>query len=195
MQESEQIIALYHTGFIVCLCLAVVFAALSVFLFLKFRIRKVFNFITGRAEKRTIRQMEEENAQTGKLRQDTYIPEATGDLYTTPSGSVPPVIYPPTGEVATGMEPTEKIRAQADAGKTPDIAGEGAEATTLLNTGTEDTMLLYGEPSGTFARESETVLLTPEMERAMEEERETRSYAGRFEIIKEVMMIHTEERI
>lgn len=244
MQETEQLIALYHTGFIICLILTLLFAALSVFIFFMFKIRRVFDFLTGRAEKRTIKQMEEENAQTGKLRQDTYIPESTGDLYTTPSGSIPPVIYPPTGEVATGGEPTEKMHTnvshtqvpgagiQSDsksgsAGKRDErteilpegseettlLQGDGSEETTLLNGGTEETTPLSGsadekteilDNGGVAADETtiplygeqgETKLLTPELEKAMREERAKKAYSGRFEIIKEMMLIHTEERI
>lgn len=190
MRDTEQLIAVYHTGFIICLCLAILFLVLSIFIFFKFRIRGVFNFLTGRTQKRTIKQMEEDNAQTGKLRQDTYIPEATGDLYRTPSGSIPPVIYPPTGEVASGMEPPEKMN------------GNGAENTTLLNSGEEETMLLNSDSQigaeGTaplYGKRDETMLLTPEMERAIQEERTDKPYSGRFEIIKEKMLVHTEERI
>lgn len=215
MQGTEQLIAVYHVGFIICLCLTILFAALSVFIFFKFKIRGVFNFLTGRTQKRTIKQMEEDNAQTGKLRQDTYIPETTGDLYTTPSGSVPPVIYPPTGEVATGMEPTEKMHGNVPITQSPGrerqpvsvprederteilpegseettlLRGDGSEETTLLNGGTEERVPIYGE-------QGETMLLTPEMERAMQEERTKKPYSGRFEIIKEKMLVHTEERI
>ena len=44
--------------------LTILFAALSIFLFFFLRIRNVFDNMTGRAEKRTIRMMEEENAKT-----------------------------------------------------------------------------------------------------------------------------------
>lgn len=261
MQETEQLITLYHTGFIIFLILTILFAALSVLLFFLFKIRRVFDYLTGRAEKRTIRQMEEENAQTGKLRQDTFIPESTGDLYKTPSGSIPPIIYPPTGEMATGGEPTEKMHTdasqtqphvQAQGGgrlntgggysagtggvsrgdeKTellPDgseettlLNGDGSEETTLLNGGSEETTLLSGNAAGTqgssadekteilnsggsadndmtvplYGVQGETMLLTPELERAMQEERQKKPYPGRFEIIKDMMLIHTEERI
>lgn len=221
MQETEQLITLYHTGFIIFLILTILFAALSVLLFFLFKIRRVFDYLTGRAEKRTIRQMEEENAQTGKLRQDTFIPESTGDLYKTPSGSIPPIIYPPTGEMATGGEPTEKMHTgasqaqphvQAQGGGRLNTGGgysagtggvsrgdektellpDGSEETTLLNGGSEETTLLSGNTAGT---QGETMLLTPELERAMQEERQKRPYSGRFEIIKDMMLIHTEERI
>lgn len=213
MQETEQIIAIYHTGFIICLCLTILFAVLSVVIFFRFKIRRVFDFLTGRAQKRTIRQMEEENAQTGKLRQDTYVPETTGDLYKTPSGSIPPVIYPPTGEVATGSEPTEKMHTNGSVSQgderteilpegseeTTLLQGDGSEETTLLNGGAEETTLLSGSADETtvplYGAQGETMLLTPELEKAMREEHEKKAYSGRFEIIKETMLIHTEERI
>ena len=246
MQETEQLITLYHTGFIIFLVLTILFAALSVLLFFLFKIRRVFDYLTGRAEKRTIRQMEEENAQTGKLRQDTFIPESTGDLYKTPSGSIPPIIYPPTGEMATGGDPTEKMhtgasqtqpymQAQGDVSRgdektelLPDgseettlLNGDGSEETTLLNGGSEETMLLGGNAAGMqgssadekteilnnggstdndmtvplYGAQGETMLLTPELEQAMQEEKQKKPYSGRFEIIKDMMLIHTEERI
>lgn len=214
MQETEQLITLYHTGFIIFLILTILFAALSVLLFFLFKIRRVFDYLTGRAEKRTIRQMEEENAQTGKLRQDTYIPESTGDLYTTPSGSIPPVIYPPTGEVATGGEPTEKMHTGVSRkDEKTELLPEGSEETTLLNGGSEETTLLNGNADEKtellnnggssdsdaavpmYGTQGETMLLTPELEKAMQEERQKKPYSGRFEIIKDMMLIHTEERI
>lgn len=235
MQETEQLITLYHTGFIIFLILTILFAALSVLIFFLFKIRRVFDYLTGRAEKRTIRQMEEENAQTGKLRQDTFIPESTGDLYKTPSGSIPPIIYPPTGEMATGGDPTEKMhtgasqtqpymQAQGDVSRgdeKTELLPDGSEETTLLNGGSEETTLLGGNAAGMqgssadekteilnnggsadndaatpmYGAQGETMLLTPELEKAMQEERQKKPYSGRFEIIKDMMLIHTEERI
>ena len=72
LMQSEQIINILHIGFIICLVLTILFAALSVFFFFQFKIRDVFNAITGRAQRKSVQQMEEENAKTGKLRQDYY---------------------------------------------------------------------------------------------------------------------------
>ena len=116
MQEAEQLISLYHTGFIVCLCLAVLSAVLSIVLFFVLDIRGVFDFMTGRAEKRTIRKMQEENAKTGKLREEYHDPGSSAELYRTPSGSIPPVIYPVTEPANTGTEKTEKMYQTAVAG-------------------------------------------------------------------------------
>lgn len=125
MQGSEQLIAVYHAAFLIFLCLAVLFAAVSVFLFFKFRIRDVLDFITGRGEKRTIRQMEEENAKTGKLRQEEFVTMTTGDLERTPSGNIPKVTYPITEKMNTGTEQTEQMYRQQ--------SQEGNEETVLLS--------------------------------------------------------------
>lgn len=90
--QSEQIINIFHSGFIICLVLTILFAALSIFFFFRFKIRDVFNAITGRAQRKSVQQMEEENAKTGKLRQDYYSAPTSSDLYTTPSGRIPPVM-------------------------------------------------------------------------------------------------------
>ena len=188
MQGTEQIIAVYQAGFIACLCLAVVFAALTIFIFFKLKIRQVFDFLTGREQRRTIKQMEQENAKTGKLREDTFIPGTTGDLYKTPSGSIPPVIYPVIGEMNTGTEPTQKTYYPSDA------AGEGAEETTLLpNEGNEETTLLNENQGGLYGEPGETTVLTQTASGT--EKSEERRKSGRFEIVKENMWIHTDEII
>lgn len=187
MQEAEQLISLYHTGFIVCLCLAVLSAILSIVLFFVLDIRGVFDFMTGRAEKRTIRKMQEENAKTGKLREEYHDPGSSDELYRTPSGSIPPVIYPVTEPANTGTEKTEKMYQTADA---------GSEETTLLaeNAGDEETTLL-NSGEGSFG---ETVLLTPELEQTLvsaEEEKEKQNPSRKFIITKENIWIHTNELI
>lgn len=83
MESSERLIELYRMGFIICLCLAAVFLLLSIFFFFKFRIRDVFDFLSGRAEKKSVKQMEEKNAKTGKLRDDYYAEPLSSELYKT----------------------------------------------------------------------------------------------------------------
>lgn len=164
MEETQQLISLFHTGFIICLVLTILFAALSIFLFFFLRIRNVFDNMTGRAEKRTIRMMEEENAKTGKLRQDYLAANTSGSLYTTPSGNIPPVVYTPPNEddgsaiterpylqsgiPGDGAAKTERTHLHKNSPggvmqtvpQTP--APDGSEATTLLDAGGEATTIL-----------------------------------------------------
>ena len=126
--QSEQIINILHIGFIICLVLTILFAALSVFFFFQFKIRDVFNAITGRAQRKSVQQMEEENAKTGKLRQDYYSTPTSSDLYTTPSGRIPPVMsaQQAAGGQADGAAYTEQVYHSADP--------EGREHTMQLHT-------------------------------------------------------------
>ena len=155
LMQSEQIINILHIGFIICLVLTILFAALSVFFFFQFKIRDVFNAITGRAQRKSVQQMEEENAKTGKLRQDYYSAPTSSDLYTTPSGRIPPVMsaQQAAGGQADGAAYTEQVYHSADpegrehtmqlhTAQQAASDNGGSEATTLLNGGSEETTLL-----------------------------------------------------
>ena len=153
--QSEQIINIRHIGFSSCVVLTILFAALSVFFFFQFKIRDVFNAITGRAQRKSVQQMEEENAKTGKLRQDYYSAPTSSDLYTTPSGRIPPVMsaQQAAGGQADGAAYTEQVYHSADpegrehtmqlhTAQQAASDNGGSEATTLLNGGSEETTLL-----------------------------------------------------
>ena len=220
--QSEQIINILHIGFIICLVLTILFAALSVFFFFQFKIRDVFNAITGRAQRKSVQQMEEENAKTGKLRQDYYSAPTSSDLYTTPSGRIPPVMsaQQAAGGQADGAAYTEQVYHSADpegrehtmqlhtaqqaasdngGSEATTLLNSGSEETTLLNSGSEVTTLLNGRNGGTAAQRNagfgETTLLTPEMEASFVQAKTNEKPEWNFVIKKEIMEIHTNEII
>ena len=220
--QSEQIINILHIGFIICLVLTILFAALSVFFFLQFKICDVFNAITGRAQRKSVQQMEEENAKTGKLRQDYYSAPTSSDLYTTPSGRIPPVMsaQQAAGGQADGAAYTEQVYHSADpegrehtmqlhtaqqaasdngGSEATTLLNGGSEETTLLNSGSEETTLLNSRNGGTTAQRNagfgETTLLTPEMEASFVQAKTNEKPEWNFVIKKEIMEIHTNEII
>ena len=220
--QSEQIINILHIGFIICLVLTILFAALSVFFFFQFKIRDVFNAITGRAQRKSVQQMEEENAKTGKLRQDYYSTPTSSDLYTTPSGRIPPVMsaQQAAGGQADGAAYTEQVYHSADpegrehtmqlhtaqqaasdngGSEATTLLNSGSEETTLLNSGSEETTLLNSRNGGTTAQRNagfgETTLLTPEMEASFVQAKTNEKPEWNFVIKKEIMEIHTNEII
>ena len=210
--QSEQIINILHIGFIICLVLTILFAALSVFFFFQFKICDVFNAITGRAQRKSVQQMEEENAKTGKLRQDYYSTPTSSDLYTTPSGRIPPVMsaQQAAGGQADGAAYTEQVYHSADpegrehtmqlhTAQQAASDNGGSEATTLLNSGSEETTLLNSRNGGTTAQRNagfgETTLLTPEMEASFVQAKTNEKPEWNFVIKKEIMEIHTNEII
>lgn len=65
---QENMISLFHTGYLVCTGLAAFFLLLTIFLFFKFKIPALFSARSGRAMRKTIKEIEENNARTGRLR-------------------------------------------------------------------------------------------------------------------------------
>ena len=220
--QSEQIINIFHSGFIICLVLTILFAALSIFFFFRFKIRDVFNAITGRAQRKSVQQMEEENAKTGKLRQDYYSTPTSSDLYTTPSGRIPPIMYSKndagaqTGGTAytekiyhspdiEGRESTMKLHGEQQSGFGNEgsegtvLLNSGSEETTLLNSGSEETTLWNSGNGGTAVQKNigfgETTLLSPEMEVSFVQTKTNEKRPWNFVIKKEIIEIHTDEII
>ncbi|MEF9840796.1 MAG: hypothetical protein RR791_07600, partial [Lachnospiraceae bacterium] len=75
MNRVNQLVGIYHTGFIILLTLGIVFLAAAVFMFWKFDIRRIWTIRTGRAEKKSIREMEEATAMSGRFRTNKpYVP-------------------------------------------------------------------------------------------------------------------------
>lgn len=67
MDNTEQLITIYHTGFIASLVLLLTGIALAVLFFFIFDIRKIYMMRTGKAKQQTINEMKERNLKTGKL--------------------------------------------------------------------------------------------------------------------------------
>jgi len=188
MQELEQLIKLYHNAFIISLVLGLIFLALTVFLFFKFKIKKIIDMKTGRIEKQTIQRMEEVNALTGKLRQE---PAPSKEVVRAPQERIQ---YPKTS---------------------PNLQVENQDCTTPLNGGSQETTLLNNSCETTLlSQEGETTLLNcgdnttaisqiSEMAPASEGNHPSgpsnvsqvpeKKLPGMFKVDKELLWVHTEE--
>lgn len=179
MQELEQLIDLYHNAFVISLVLGLIFLALTVFLFFKFKIKKIIDMKTGRIEKQTIQRMEEVNALTGKLRHE---PAPSREVKPAPEGRIQ---YPKTS---------------------PNLQVENQDYTTPLNGGSQETTLLNDSSETTLlSQEAETTVLsqvaqataanpngyTTELSYATQVPE--KKLPGTFKIEKELLWVHTEE--
>lgn len=203
MLEMNQMISIYQIAFKVCLVLTILFFALAAFMFFKFDIRKIFDAKTGRGARKSIQKMEEINAKTGKLRADMVARKPMELRKENGSSHIQETINQYTDslnvETSTGSQETEKL-----------IQDSGSMETSVLNQGGEETTLLQNtEPLTPTGKEGsaqtemlsditndeympETTLLgistTP-----LTEKLPRREMSGKFEIIKEVMWVHTKE--
>lgn len=66
--EANDLINIFQTCFQVCLAFTVLFFIITVILFFLFDIRTIFNIRTGRAKNKTIKEMQQANNKTGRLR-------------------------------------------------------------------------------------------------------------------------------
>ncbi len=114
MTQAENLINLYETGFKICLVLAVLFFALTVFMFFRFKILKVIANRTGRAQKKSIEQMQEANARTGHLRHAAQV--AMGE-YTPESLNEQPPETEETSVLSVSMPQEPERRKSAYTGR------------------------------------------------------------------------------
>ena len=68
MNNAENIISTLETCFNIFVAFTVLFFVISVVLFFLFDIRTIFSIKTGRAKSKTIKEMQEVNSKTGRLR-------------------------------------------------------------------------------------------------------------------------------
>lgn len=68
IMESNSLINILQTCFQVCLAFTILFFIITVILFFLFDIRAIFNIRTGRAKSKTIKEMQQANNNTGRLR-------------------------------------------------------------------------------------------------------------------------------
>lgn len=201
MQELEQMISIYHTLFLVFLVLGLLLLVVSVVLFFRFDIRRIFDMKTGRAQKRTIQKMEEINAQTGKLRQDMVAntpPKLKGEERITypvtasnPTAPNPAVQKP--GQAQTGNISNPGYASSTERARTEPLGGDAYQETSLLGTDTnETTVLSSGGNETTLLSENnnETTVLS---QKQMQEQRPKVQLPGMFKIEKEILWIHTQE--
>lgn len=68
MQSVQEMISIYHMGYLICMAVSIFFLICSVIMFIRFNIPKILSDKTGRALKKSMKLIEEKNARTGSLR-------------------------------------------------------------------------------------------------------------------------------
>lgn len=186
IEEQVELFGILGTVFTVA---AVLFLIISVALFFTLDIRTVIGEKTGRIAKRSIAEMERMNAQTGKLlsknarrskkETDTGMGsgqmKAVNDLFDAAGASTEPL-----------QSAAQSPSAVYDAAAVPD---KGESATTVLESGDQGTTVLGENQAPTVHNEGPDDAPTA----MLEEDR--RTAVGKFLMIKNIMLIHTDEYI
>ncbi len=171
-------IGVLSTLFWICLSFTILFFIISVILFFVFDIRTIFNFRTGRARAKAVKEMSAANENTGRLRIDGKTQTSKLSDKDKRKGRAPAVI-PPSPETKNlyysgGEEETQLLKNEASAAA-------------------EETQQLY-QPAGNTVY-AETTVLSNAFDPHTEEVAPAEEPAIGFRVIKKVLMIHTEEVI
>lgn len=205
IEEQVELFGILGTVFTVA---AVLFLIISVTLFFTLDIRTVIGEKTGHIAKRSIAEMERMNAQTGKLlskntrkrKKETDTGMGTGqmkavnDLFDAAgaaTGSLESAAQPSSAVYHTAVTESESNIVSMSGGEdhATAILGSGENATTVLEIGDQGTSVLSENQASMVHYEGSddapTVML----------EEDRRTTVGKFLMIKNIMLIHTDEYI
>ncbi|MBO6142211.1 MAG: hypothetical protein J6O72_02330 [Lachnospira sp.] len=182
---------LFHILYIVFLIFAILLLVAAAFEFFAFRIKKVFQDLTGITRKREIKQMTEDTEYTGQLKHRSTMKKR--DMAVSPSGRLKgqkteettgklrragkkAVITPPPKPVTEDIKITERIPVK-----------EEEVETGVLNTSAAETDVLNKQVLEERERESETSVLS--------EREQTARRDIHFLLERQILMTHTDEVI
>lgn len=178
ISKFVQRIGIYHSLFLTCLILALVFLAVAVVLFFVLDIRSTIGYLTGRRAKKQIKELEAVTALSGRL-----MPKERNNMQ----------------YVAQEMKDDMGVRQKARPGirkvehaveVATQTTAEIPQGTAVLQTAPEDLateVLTSSETTGTvqiMAADASTAVLGS-----------AGKANGKFVIVREIVMIHTEEVI
>ncbi|MCD8195645.1 MAG: hypothetical protein LUE24_00490 [Lachnospiraceae bacterium] len=200
MADVTARIELYHRLFLVCLGLAILCLVLAIVLFFVLDIRTVLGYLTGRSAKKKIRELEADNAKSGRLsaRERTSMQYVAQDMKTDMGVRQPAA--PGARKVENAVEQAQPRQPEytpqpqrQEYAPPPRTAPEPEPQTDLLYSVQEEqaTSLLQG------AGEQETSLLQEELnpDAATEVLKNSATVSGKFILERELILIHTEEVI
>lgn len=182
---ENTVISVLSTCFMVCLAFTILFFAISVILFFLFDIRTIFNVKTGRAQAKTVKEMQTANASTGRLRVGGKTQTSKLTKEQRNKTKVPTVIPPQhTGEQQLSMNSYTQQ--------------SGSAETELLHQNVEENREpakneTFFQPADTgnipmqFIPEAETSVLN---QRQLDETKDIH-----FVVKKKILLIHTDEVI
>lgn len=196
------LISILNTGFIICLSAAILFFVISIILFFVFDIRTIYMIRSGRAQAKTVKEMEKANSDTGRLRIGKVTQTSTlgrdAGKQTGKLGKQTGKLSKSTGKLSkrTGKlnkQPVIQPPAQ------PEYQQPIADT---LNEPINTSPLSRRSPSpDPFNDESETTVLAPETETSVLSKIDDTAYEAGvqtqfyFEIIKKIIVRDTDEVI
>lgn len=212
MNDVIQQINLYNNLFKVCLVLSLVFLVVAVTIFFMLDIKSTIGYLTGRKAKKQIKELEAANAENGrlmskgksmqyvdqKMKSDMGVRQAATLGIRKVEHAVEHVVEPAEQQVTAQQQMVQQSTTKKFLGKRKNES-ESQDSGILTTSDTDTTQLLYDNPNGGWDMNNTTVLSgemnTSYINSSTAILEEKVSQMGHFMIIRELMLIHTEEVI
>ncbi len=195
MDNPSGVISVLKTCFVVCLTVTILFFVINVVLFFVFDIRTLFNIRTGRAKRKTIKEMQAANDSTGRLRVGGKTLTAQLDLPPQqPVSQTPKQQNTKKKSVFSTMPPPEPIKLPEGSNTTTVLQYEAAQTETLRKA--QDVITSYdpgNTPTSQLTQEQRQASASQYQQNYGEDYGENKDI--HFTITKYLVYIHTEERI
>ena len=186
MDNTERLISLYHTGFIVCVVLFVIGILLAVACFFMFDIRNIFMLRTGRAKQQTIAEMQARNQKTGKL--STSVPYTDSGSLKGPAPAEPAKRGKKSGALKSSPKRSVTIE--------PPKSSSKKQLGTELTASSDKTLLQGGEVKQMTGQTHMDPLETEVLKSSQKSAEPVNANPGfRFTITERTIVIHTTESI
>lgn len=200
--DPNSLYSVLNTAFIICLAMTILFFVISAVLFFVFDIRTIYMIRSGRAQAKTIKEMQNANAGTGRLRVGKKTQTAALKKEKVRKAEVaPPQPY-------NYQQPQPQMYYGSDSDRTEQLSPQngnyasydGSEQTTLLNPsdGSEQTTLLYSnegsDQTTVLNTQAETSVLNRPVSAPVAQPVENNEQSAVFfEVIKKVIVCDTDE--
>lgn len=161
------------TASLICFIIGCILLVLSIVFFFVFNIPSVFLLRTGKGARQTIKKMREINAETGRLRKNKNEYMLSPD-YT-------------SGEMTASLPQQNDTQQSA--------TNEGENATTVLSADGENATTVLSPVETTILANNETTVLSGEITSEVSRVEYIRETSGRFDIVYNLMFVHSDETI
>lgn len=193
------LLSFFNTAFVICLAMTILFFVISVVLFFLFDIKTIYMIRSGRAQARTVKEMEEINSSTGRLRPGTK----SGEKNKKKKEQKAPVIQPPSQPQTDGIgyanAPVQSAYEPESESSTTERLSSGDEVQTsdlpAFDDSSQTTVLQQEAETSVLNIEAETSVLNQQMQEQSVSDYGAGVVTTFFDVVKKIVISDTEEVI
>ena len=193
------LLSFFNTAFVICLAMTILFFVISVVLFFLFDIKTIYMIRSGRAQARTVKEMEEINSSTGRLRPGTKSGEKNKKKKEQKAPVIQPPSQPQTDSIGYVNAPVQSAYEPESDSSTTERLSSGDEVQTsdlpAFDDSSQTTVLQQEAETSVLNIEAETSVLNQQMQEQSVSDYGAGVVTTFFDVVKKIVISDTEEVI